>query len=141
MQPTDFPPPGTVLERVLSAIIAAHPSVQMNGSVRQRLDMAMTALLGPASTDERNMVEALLFMARKRRREIADMEISALARRPGLTRAASSVQGLAVSAAREILHCRGNDVVAMASSLRKLFCQRMEISSATPYAKHLKRKP
>lgn len=132
MQATDFPPPGTVLERVLSAIIAAHPSVQMNGSVRQRLDMAMTALLGPTSTDERNMAEALLFMARKRRREIADMEISALTRCPGITRAVSSVQDLAMSAAREILHCREDDVAAMATSLRRLFCQRMEVGTAVP---------
>ncbi|QGA58133.1 hypothetical protein [Brucella sp. 2280] len=132
MQPTDFPPSGTVLERVLSAIIAAHPSVQMNGSVRQRLDMAMTALLGPASTDERNMAEALLFMARKRRREIADMEMLAISGRPDLARRVSSVQHLAVSAAREILHCGEDDVAAIAASLRKLFCQRMEVGTAVP---------
>jgi len=125
-------PSGTLLERVLAAIIMAHPSEQLNVSARQRLETAMSALVGPASADKRDMEEALLYMSRMRRRHIADMDLSALSNVDCRQPQVPSLQDLAATAARNILHCQEDDLPAMADSLCKLFRQRMSVVAEFP---------
>jgi len=93
----------TVLERVLLAIIAAHPvTAETSQCVERRLGLAMKALLGPSTTRDGAIDEALAYMVRERRRDICDAEMSALLPVSNSV-PARSVASLAESAAREIL--------------------------------------
>lgn len=93
----------TVLERLLRAIITAHPvTKETDQCVERRLGLAMKALLGPSTTRDGAIGEALAYMIRERRRDICDAEMSALASVSNST-PARSVASLAESAAREIL--------------------------------------
>lgn len=94
----------SVLERVLLAIINAHTTRATEGLQAERLQAAMTALVGPAMPSHRDMERALLHMARQRREEACDIEMTALQFRGRVQpRAARSVPELATAAVREIL--------------------------------------
>ena len=94
----------TVLERVLFAIIKAHPSGDTDGSDLERLDMAMTALIGAFRPDAARLEQALLFMVRQRHRDVCDYEMSTFgSHRDKSSGAARSVKQLAASAAREVM--------------------------------------
>ena len=96
----------TVLERVLLAIINAHTTDATEGRQAERLQTAMTALIGPAARDVQDMERALLFMRRQRQREICDVEMQALRLCAGAPRFATrTVAELATLAAREVLGC------------------------------------
>lgn len=93
-----------VLERLLLAIINAHPSGDADASDMERLDMAMTALIGAFRPDAARMEKALLFMVRQRQRDACDFEMSALgSHRDESSGAARSVKQLAALAAREVM--------------------------------------
>ncbi len=94
----------TVLERVLFAIIKAHPSSDTDASDLERLDMAMTALIGAFRPDAVRMEQALLFMVRQRQRDACDFEVSAFgSNRDESLGAVYSVKQSAALAAREVL--------------------------------------
>jgi hypothetical protein len=60
----------TVLERVLLAIIEAHPTALTSGSAQERLDVAMATLLGKSQEHSAAIGKALTFMTRERQRDI-----------------------------------------------------------------------
>ncbi|MCL6705596.1 hypothetical protein M8R20_01155 [Pseudomonas sp. R2.Fl] len=92
----------TVLERVLLAIINAYPTG--NASEMERLDLAMTALVGVFRPHVAGMEEALLFMVRQRQRDICDIELSALMIGSDIVSPfPRSVPDLAQLAARDVL--------------------------------------
>ena len=94
----------TVLERVLFAIIKAHPSGDTDASDLERLDMAMTALIGALRPDAARVEQALLFMVRQRQRDACEFEMSAFgSNRDESLGAVRSVKQLAALAAREVL--------------------------------------
>lgn len=125
---------GTVLERVLLAIINAHTKPGAERGRRERLDIAMIALLGDATPDP-ILSAAVDFMARQRRQDICAVEMSALA--GGKCAAASrirSVGELAMTAAREHFECADfaelNDA---AETLGRLFDERHGKEPATGF--------
>lgn len=92
----------TVLERVLLAIINAHPAAAASNI--KRLDVAMTALVGVSRPHVAHIEKPVLFMVQQRQRDICNIELSALA--PGSdihTILPRSVPQLAQLAARDIL--------------------------------------
>jgi hypothetical protein len=92
----------TVLERVLLAIITAHPTG--NVSEMERLDLAMTALVGVFRPHVAGMEEALLFMVQQRQRDICNIELSALMIGSNIVSPfPRSVPDLAHLAARDVL--------------------------------------
>ncbi|MGK6316305.1 hypothetical protein [Neorhizobium sp. DT-125] len=94
----------TVLERVLLAIIKAHPSSDTDASDLERLDMAMTALIGAFRPDTARMEQALLFMVRQRQRDACDFEMSAFgSHRDEAFGTIRSMKQLAALAAREVI--------------------------------------
>lgn len=96
----------SVLERVLMAVINAHTTDASEGLQTERLQTAMTALIGPAARNCQDMERALLFMRRQRQREICDVEMQALRLCAGAHRFATrTVPELATLAAREVLGC------------------------------------
>lgn len=96
----------SVLERVLMAVINAHTTDATEGRQAERLQTAITALIGPAARDGQDMEQALLFMRRQRPREICDVEMQALRLCAGAPRFATrTVPELATLAAREVLGC------------------------------------
>lgn len=70
----------TVLERVLLAIINAHPSPEIDCRDLERLDVAMTALVGSSTSAGDGYDDAMMFMARQRLRDVCDCETPALRR-------------------------------------------------------------
>ncbi|WP_155122014.1 hypothetical protein [Martelella mediterranea] len=102
------------------AIIAAHPVTAESGQcVERRLGLAMKALLGPSTTPDGAIDEALAYMIRERRRDICNAEIFALV--PTSNSApARSVASLAESAAREIL---GLDCPVKVREAKDLLCR------------------
>lgn len=113
----------SVLERVLLAIINAHTTDATEGRQAERLQTAMTALIGPAERDGQDVERALLFMRRQRQRDVCDLEMQALRSCAGfLTCATRTVPELATLAAREILGCiSAGEVQATASVLCEMF--------------------
>lgn len=96
----------TVLERVLLAIINAHTTPGTEAHQWERLSAAMSALLGPATVEERNFERALLFIVRERQRDECDIDMHALAIGASASHfSARSVPELARLAAVEILGC------------------------------------
>ena len=104
--PIEFAGRTTVLERVLLAIINAHTTPGTEAHQWERLSAAMSALLGPATVDERNLERALLFIVRERQRDECDIDMHALATGASASHfSARSVPELARLAAVEILGC------------------------------------
>jgi len=96
----------TVLERVLLAIINANTTPGTEAHQWERLSAAMSALLGPATVEERNFERALLFIVRERQRDECDIDMHALAIGASASHfSARSVPELARLAAVEILGC------------------------------------
>jgi len=94
----------TVLERVLLAIIEAHPSSGLESRPVVRLQQAMAALLGKSLTQWEAANKALAFMVRERQRDICDAEMSMLATDSGTASCAMrSISVLAEIAARDVL--------------------------------------
>ena len=100
---------GTVLERVLLAIIDAHTTPATDGSQLERLDAAMIALTGidwPANpARDVALNKALDFMARERQRDVCDRDMDMLGTGNGKVRPVRSVRELATMAASEFLDC------------------------------------
>lgn len=113
----------TVLERVLLAIINAHTTDATEGRQAERLQTAMTALIGPAARDGQDMERALLFMRRQRQRDVCDVEMQALRSCAGFpTCATRTVAELATLAACEVLGCiTASEVQATVSVLCEMF--------------------
>ena len=94
----------TVLERVLMAIIEAHPSPEMERRQVDRLQEAMAMLLGTSKVHSAAIDKALMFMVRERQRDICNADMSALAIGSNITPlAVRSVSELAEIAARDVL--------------------------------------
>lgn len=120
---------GTVLERVLLAIINAHTDAESEGREHERLEAAMVALVGPATSNQRDLERALLFMARQRQKDACDLEMDVLQLcgdvRP---RAARSVSVLATLAVQKILGITAADEVqATAAVLCEMFRMRGKV--------------
>lgn len=113
----------SVLERVLLAIINAHTTDETEDHKAERLQMAMTALIGPAARNGRDMERALLFMRRQRQRDVCDVEMQALRSCAGFpTYATRTVAELATLAACEVLGCiAASEVQTTASVLCEMF--------------------
>jgi hypothetical protein len=116
----------TVLERVLLAIIIAHTTDQDEDCRAERLQTAMTALIGPARPDGHDMERALLYMVRERQKDICDFEMQALRLRAPASRSAiRPIPELATVAARDVVGCTTvAEVEATVSALREMFRQR-----------------
>lgn len=94
----------TVLERVLLAIIEAHPGDGARGPAQERLEMALKALLGTSPARSAAFNEALVFMVRERQHDACNADMSALAVGSGIhSAAARSMRDLAEIAARSVL--------------------------------------
>lgn len=94
----------TVLERVLLAIIEAHPSPEMESRQVDRLQEAMAMLLGTSQVHSAAIDKALIFMVRERQRDICNADMSALAIGSDVVPlAARSMSELAEIAARSVL--------------------------------------
>lgn len=94
----------SVLERVLLAIINAHTDAESEGRQEERLQEAMTALMGPATPKQRDLERALLFMTRERQKDICDIEMRSFCSEASVPKpSARSVPELAKVAAREVL--------------------------------------
>lgn len=122
----------TVLERVLLAIINAHTTQETEGRQGERLETAMRALIGPATPSERDMEQALLYMARLRQKDACDIEMGALRLcgdvRPRTVR---SVPELATLAAREIMACtHPGEIQATARALCEMYRRRGNLRAA-----------
>lgn len=120
---------GTVLERVLLAIINAHTDAESEGHQRKRLNAAMTALIGPATVRERDMERALQYMARQRQKDVCDLEMDALGScGDARLRAVRSAPELATLAVRTILNCtHASDIQATARVLCEMFRRRGKV--------------
>ncbi|MHA7969615.1 hypothetical protein [Rhizobium sp. CAU 1783] len=111
----------TVLERVLLAIIEAHPSSEFERRPFVRLQQAMAALLGRSPAKWEAADKALAFMARERQKDICDAEMSMLATGSVIVpSAARSVSELAEVAARDVL---GLTCVSEISVAANFLCQ------------------
>jgi hypothetical protein len=96
----------TVLARLLLAIIEAHTTLETERYRQQRLDAALTALLGLVTPTEQELSRALRFMARERQRDACDVEMAALASScPATAKSVRSIPQLAEVAAREVMGC------------------------------------
>lgn len=132
MSGSDSPTPAivmhgaTVLERVLLAIINAHTADKDEDCRAERLQAAMTALIGPARPDGHDMERALLYMVRERQKDICDFEMQALRLRTPASRSAiRPVSELATVAARDVVGCTtGAEVEATVSALCEMYRQR-----------------
>jgi hypothetical protein len=122
----------SVLERVLLAIIDAHSTDEDAGSRAERLQAAMTALLGPVSPAERDLEAALMFMARQRRHAVCEAEMLALSGRGDMAPAIPTLSELAEAAAQKILQCSEADVPAAANALCRSFRQRAAHTAIDP---------
>lgn len=113
----------SVLERVLLAIIDAHTTCETEGHQAERLQAAMTALIGPVAPERRDMDKALLFMARQRRKDTCDYEMQTLRSCAGAPRSTTrSISELATLAARDVIGCTAAvDMQATARILCEMF--------------------
>lgn len=94
----------TVLERVLLAIIEAHPGDGACGPAQERLEIALKALLGTSPARSAAFNEALVFMVREHQHDACNADMSALAVGSGIhSAAARSMRDLAEIAARSVL--------------------------------------
>jgi hypothetical protein len=116
----------TVLERLLLAIIEAHIAPETEGSQRQRLDAALTALLGSVAPTERRLDRALCFIARERQRDACDVEMAALVSSCAATaKPVRSISQLAEMAARKVVGCIApKEIQTTARQLCKLYRSR-----------------
>lgn len=116
----------SVLEQVLLAIINAHTTTETEGRQVERLQTAMTALIGTSVQDGPDMERALLFMVRERQKDICDFELRALrSYTDGPMRAPRSVPELASLAARDVMgHTSAAEMQATASVLCDIFRSR-----------------
>jgi len=130
----DFSDGNTVLERVLLAIIEAHTTGGTEGRQRERLDAAMAALVGPTIQVGHDFERALQFMARRRQRDICDVEMRALRScSVAPVGAARTVPELAKLAAREVMGCASPaDVQATASVLCEMFRRCGKVNGVEP---------
>lgn len=124
----------SVLERVLLAIINAHTTDEAEGCQAERLQAAMTALIGSAMSDRHDMDKALLFIMRQRQKDICDFEMRTLRSCSGASvNAVRSVPELAKLAAREVLGCTtATEVKANASVLGEMFRKRGTVYGLEP---------
>jgi len=124
----------TVLERVLLAIINAHTDAESDGHQQERLAAAMTALVGHATPDRRNMDKAVLFMVRERQKDVCNFEMRSLRSHADVPMCAvRSVSELASIAARKVMGCTTPvGVQATASVLCDLFRNRGNAYSVEP---------
>lgn len=120
----------SVLERVLMAVINAHTTDATEGRQAERLQTAMTALLGSAARGGPDMERALLFMRRQRQRDVCDVEMQALRSCAGAQRCATrTVPELATLAAREVLGCTNTGEV---QATARVLCETFR-KSRNPY--------
>lgn len=113
---------GTVLERVLLAIIKAHTAQETEGEEYRRLAVAMNALTGPADRPQvsSELRSALDWMSRERRRDLCSHDLSAAWWFDGNT--VRPVRELAILAAYEFLDpADGSDMRVQADRLCALF--------------------
>lgn len=96
---------GTVLERVLLAIIEAHTTPETDGRQHERLSAAMTALTDYASSEgqDKALRDALAWMARERQRDACARDMLALQTGSADIRPVRSVRTLATMAANQFL--------------------------------------
>ena len=123
-----------VLERVLMAIIKAHTTGVTEDRQAERLQTAITALIGPTARDDQDVEQALLFMVRQRQKDICDVEMHALRSCAGAPRCAPrTILELAMLAAREVLGCTtAGEAQAIARALSKIFRKRNSACDAEP---------
>jgi hypothetical protein len=112
----------TVLERVLLAIIEAHTTPPNRGQALERLDVAMSALLGPVTERESRLTDAVVFMSGQRGQDALarDMEIVTPLEAEVRTRS-RSITELARLAALEIVGCSERDLEDTAEVLCDLY--------------------
>ena len=108
----------TVLERVLMAIIEAHTTPANSGQELERLNIAMSALLGPVTEKDSRLAEAVAFMSAQRGHDAlaCDMELIASSKAQGSARS-RSIAELARLAAREVVGCSEKDLEGTAQVL------------------------
>ncbi len=101
----------TVLERVLLAIIEAHTTPANSGQEHERLNIAMSALLGPVTERESRLAEAVAIMSAQRGHDAlaCDMELITSPKAQGRARS-RSIAELALLAAREVVGCSDGDL-------------------------------
>lgn len=121
----------TVLERVLLAIIEAHTTQETDGRQGERLEAAMTALIGPMTPRECGMEQALQYMARQRQKDACDLEMAALRRCGGARpRTVRSVSALATLATQTVMGITAADEVqATARVLCDMFRRRSNVQA------------
>ncbi len=127
----------TVLERLLLAIINAHPTPETEGRDRERLNVAMTALVGSSTSAGDGYDDALMFMARQRQRDVCDCEMSLLHERADAGRHIRSNMELAKLAAREVLECTTSDIRTVASRLCDMFSRQRSRSIEPDYVREV----
>ena len=119
----------TVLERVLLAIIKAHSTPATEGHQHERLDAAMTALVGPVTDCERQLEQAVRYMARERQRDICEAEMAAIpCSRTAAATSARPIAQLAEAAARKVLGC---STPAELRAVARFLSQRYRLSAQT----------
>jgi hypothetical protein len=107
----------TVLERVLLAIIEAHPTSELESRPAVRLQQVMAALLGGPPTQWKAADKALAFMIRERQRDICDADMSMLATGSGTASCAiRSISELAEIAAHDVLGLACASEICMAAN-------------------------
>lgn len=96
---------GTVLERVLLAIIEAHTTPETDGRQHERLSAAMTALTdyGSSEGQDKAIRDALAWMTRERQRDACDRDMLSLQTGNASIRPVRSVRMLATMAAEQFL--------------------------------------
>lgn len=124
----------SVLERVLLAIINAHTDAETEGRQWERLQAAMTALVGTEVRDGQDTEGALLFMVRARQKDICDAEMRVLSSRAASpTAAVRTIPELANFAARQVMGCTdASQVQATARVLCEMFRRRGKACAAEP---------
>ena len=119
----------SVLERVLLAIIKAHTTPGTEGHQQARLDAAKRALIGPVTDHERQIEQAVRYMARERQRDICEAEMAAIpSSRTAATTSARPIAQLAEVAARKIVGCA---TPAELRAIARVLSQRYRLSAQT----------
>lgn len=121
----------TVLERVLLAIIEAHPSSELESRPVVRLQQAMAALLGESPTKWEAADKALAFMVRERQRDICGADMSMLTTGLGTALCAiRSISELADIAARDVLGLAcASEICVAANYLSRAYRQDAKLGS------------
>jgi hypothetical protein len=118
-----------VLERVLLAIITAHTTQETEGHQQERLNTAMAALVGPVTENERQLEQAVRYMARERQRDICEAEMAAIpSSRTAAATSARTIAQLAEVAARKVLGC---STPAELRAIARVLSQRYRLSAQT----------